>query len=304
VKLRKIFFVFTHVIVILGLVLSPLQPAVALAASNNPDRSLPTPAVSSVPASATSTGIPDIQILDTATTQLQETSLLLPNLVPTDFTAPPSAASGDTIEISWNVQNQGTGEASGYWTDSIYLSRDAFPDDADLRPSNAEAGWSGSLMPGAVYTQSSVWITLPKISAGTYYLILRVDRGNSVQEITASDNWLAIPFTITNPNLVPLSLDVPASGTAGDQIDITYTAQNQGAGSAVPYRAAQPGTARFRRAIATPNLASHAYQICFQEIITSSCASIPRRSSMKAAWPITRWLSLLPCIQWICSRPP
>ena len=56
-----------------------------------------------------------------------------PDLVPLDVTVTPNSSSGDTIQVSWNAQNSGTGDIiNRNWRDRVYLSPDPV-----LNPSTA-----------------------------------------------------------------------------------------------------------------------------------------------------------------------
>ena len=48
-------------------------------------------------------------------------TLNAPDLVVSNITAPVEALSGQQTEIAWTVTNQGTVDATGSWTDSVYL---------------------------------------------------------------------------------------------------------------------------------------------------------------------------------------
>ena len=42
-----------------------------------------------------------------------------------DATAPAIIKLGDTVPVSWNIQNQGSDDAAPSWYDAVYLSQDA-----------------------------------------------------------------------------------------------------------------------------------------------------------------------------------
>ncbi|MDB9539136.1 hypothetical protein, partial [Anabaenopsis arnoldii] len=49
----------------------------------------------------------------------------LPDLIVSDITPTVTDVSwGETIDISWTVTNQGTGNTTSYWYDNIYFSVD------------------------------------------------------------------------------------------------------------------------------------------------------------------------------------
>ncbi|MGB9620012.1 MAG: hypothetical protein ACPL7K_06345, partial [Armatimonadota bacterium] len=70
--------------------------------------------------------------------------------------------------------------------DTVYLSDDGFEGaDTEL----ISLGRPLNLAPGADYTQNPT-VTLPPVPAGQYWLIVKVDSGNSQPETDESDNLL------------------------------------------------------------------------------------------------------------------
>ncbi len=109
----------------------------------------------------------------------------MPDLVPTAFTVPASVGAGYWIETSWTVENQGDGEAQPYWYDFVYFSTDNVWDNQDTELPGFMR--TDALAVGASYSQTRrSW--LPQVPAGTYYLMVRIDRGNSVYESNEANN--------------------------------------------------------------------------------------------------------------------
>jgi PKD repeat protein len=149
------------------------------------------------------------------------------------FTAPSSANSGEEISASWQVQNIGGGFTyEDFWSDYVYLSTDNVYDanDSKLKTSYRH----GILESADTYSQSSISIDIPNGISGSYYLIFATDATQTVDNETAtSNNYLAqaISINATTPSdLIVSSTTVPSSFYAGEQISISYTITNQGAG--------------------------------------------------------------------------
>ena len=130
-----------------------------------------------------------------------------PDLAPASFVLATNATvyylgSGQapTVQAAWAVMNQGTGPASGFWWDNVYISTN-----------NTVAGrvnWytydnSGPVEPGSEYAETNT-ITLPE-QAGTYYLILSIDDGETLYESTYTNNIsTALAVTVTDVKSTPV----------------------------------------------------------------------------------------------------
>ncbi|MBI4490136.1 MAG: IPT/TIG domain-containing protein [Deltaproteobacteria bacterium] len=172
-------------------------------------------------------------LVDPASTNTGSMTLALgaPDLMPTVLTAPASAGAGQQISVSWTVENQGTGEARPTWYDNLYFSADAVCCSGDTSLTSATN--STAVASGGSYTHTKT-VTLPKVPAGTYYLILKTDNNGSVYEASEANNEKTVAITIQTPDLVPTALTAPASAGAGQQISVSWTVENQGSGEARP----------------------------------------------------------------------
>jgi hypothetical protein len=70
------------------------------------------------------------------------------------------------------------------------------------------------------------------VVAGTYYLLVKADAWHYVYESNEENNVLATQITIGVPDLVVTAVDAPASGSTQQQIEVSWTVQNQGDGNA------------------------------------------------------------------------
>ena len=96
----------------------------------------------------------------------------LPDLEPTDLIAPPAAVVGQSIAVAWTIQNQGGGEAMPTWVDGLYLSTNQVWEPQDTRLLQLTRSVSVESSAGYVQVYS---VSLPAVSAGNYFLILRAD---------------------------------------------------------------------------------------------------------------------------------
>jgi RHS repeat-associated protein len=153
-----------------------------------------------------------------------------PDLVVTQVNAPQVANSGDTIEFSWTVTNNGLSTASGSWTDTIYL------DSPDTRWTDLNLGsfsYTGELAPGASLTRVQQ-VQLPITLSGSYKFVVVTDAYGNVDEgVSENNNTPAstnlIDITLApRPNLQVSSVFAPDTTFAGKEAVIQWTVTNNG----------------------------------------------------------------------------
>jgi subtilase family serine protease len=155
-------------------------------------------------------------------------TLKAPDLVVSDFTAPTNGIANGTINVSWQVTNQGEVEAPTDWTDTIYFSTDNILNFGDVGIRSQFISTQTPLAAGSNYSISQT-ITLPNRPAGDYYLLLATDSTNAQGESNEGNNVRAIPITIGVPDLTISGATAPESGALGGTIDVSWTVANQGA---------------------------------------------------------------------------
>ncbi|MDB9447212.1 Calx-beta domain-containing protein, partial [Anabaena sp. CS-542/02] len=116
----------------------------------------------------------------------------LPDLIVSDITPTVTEVSwGETIDISWTVTNQGTGNTTSYWYDNIYFSVDEnFDPNEDTSVGEWWDYYGDNLVAGSSYTNSTT-ITLPSspiegVNSG--YLLVVSDIYNNYQLETDENN--------------------------------------------------------------------------------------------------------------------
>ena len=157
-----------------------------------------------------------------------------PDLQVSGITAPASVSAGGTASIEFTVVNQGLVEASGIWTDQVWLSLDdKITSDDILVSSHANDSALGSL---EEYSTVSNTFTVPKRFRGTVYVLVRADSGNAVDEwpndtlqsnVTAHELYVnPIPFA----DMVVDGVVTAAQAFEGATVDVRYSVTNRGAG--------------------------------------------------------------------------
>ncbi|MCL4827375.1 MAG: DUF11 domain-containing protein [Caldilinea sp.] len=174
-------------------------------------------------------------IMLASSTRAVQSQQFAPDLTPTAFTAPASAVSGQEVTVAWEVKNQGDGRAEGGWYDVVYFSTDNVWDGQDQALSIV---WRDSALDvNQTYTQS-VAFNLPRVPAGSYYLVVRIDdpnycgQGGCLYESNESNNDRAIAITVTQPDLTPTAFAGPASAVSGQEVTVAWEVKNQGDGRA------------------------------------------------------------------------
>jgi hypothetical protein len=156
-------------------------------------------------------------------------TLTAPDLVVTNVTVLGPAESGQPLALSWEVLNQGNGPANGSWQDRLYLCTNT-----TLNSSITYWYWpeSGPMVAGGSYTNDTTapnGITLPTLSAGTYYWIAVTDFGHTVSGDNFNNNTNApVPLQVTASDLVVTNVAVLSSVISGHSFTMTYTETNQG----------------------------------------------------------------------------
>jgi subtilase family serine protease len=153
-------------------------------------------------------------------------------LVPQDITGPPSPS----VTVAWQIANQGIGPALNSWRDGLYLSTNTVVD----YTAQSLGQWQES---GPIEVGNNYWLTntlrIPVTQSGDYYLIIKTDDGNWLEESDPFNNELAVPvrFTIQPPDLVPVALLAPPSVTAPPYPSVTlvWCVTNQGIGAAIGF---------------------------------------------------------------------
>ncbi len=147
-----------------------------------------------------------------------------------DVTADPTALSGQPINLSWTVANNGIGSTDQVqWSDNVYVSSD--PTGATGMQFLESFTHVGALGVGDGYTRD-VQVTLPEDLSGTQYLF--VETGGPYQFIYTSGNQGRsgpVQVTYVPPpavNLDVLSVTGPTTAFDSSTALVTWTVENNG----------------------------------------------------------------------------
>jgi hypothetical protein len=157
-------------------------------------------------------------------------SYTAPDLVPASVTAPPTGIVGQSLRVDWSVANQSAGQAATSWSDAVYLSADNVLDSQDAPL--CTLAHTGPLNPGASYAAGTSFTVPGGIEPGTYYVILKSNASGSLPEADRTNNVIvsANPVAITRieSDLLVVSANGPATGMAGQSVQVDWTVINGG----------------------------------------------------------------------------
>ena len=156
------------------------------------------------------------------------------NLQVTEVNAPSAAdlLSGDTVDFSFTIQNNGEEATTvGGWIDRVIISGNNLFGDGDDLPL-AVLNRESDLAAGDSYTVNAT-ADLPEGISGSYFLIVRTDTGDQVDEfLFEGDNELASDGTFNvgladYPDIVVENLQIPEPSVSGD-LTVTWNTVNRG----------------------------------------------------------------------------
>jgi hypothetical protein len=162
------------------------------------------------------------------------------DLMVQDVIAPANIVVNQPALLRWKVTNLGsTKTPDKAWNDVLYLSTNATWEPSDRKIKS----WSsfGGLSTNGSYNRAE-YFTIPNALGGSYYLFLVSDPDTISRDNNLINNRVTLippggggPIIITYPPAPDLqfqSVQVPSSGTVGQQLTLVYQIKNNGAGPA------------------------------------------------------------------------
>ncbi len=157
----------------------------------------------------------------------------VPDLQVTSVVGPANVFSGQLVNLTWTVKNQGDGNTGvNTWSDRVWFSPDTL-----FNPVTAvnlgTFGHTGMLNPDSSYTQTKT-VSIPAGIYGARFFFVTTDVENNVFEYLYENNNRRKSDTVhvfltPPPDLVVTSLTVPDTISNNDLFNITWTVGNQGA---------------------------------------------------------------------------
>ncbi|NLF30106.1 MAG: cadherin-like domain-containing protein, partial [Planctomycetes bacterium] len=153
----------------------------------------------------------------------------LPDLQVSLVTAPAAGHSGQAVELTWTVANSGSGDATGSWSDRVYLSADgAVGADQHI----ASFAYAGTIASGSSLVRTQT-VVLPSDLQGQAWFVVAANANGGLFEHTATDNNAAvaaapIDVTLHAPNLQVAAVQPPQTASSGQAVTVEYTVTNAG----------------------------------------------------------------------------
>ncbi len=150
----------------------------------------------------------------------------------TEFIAPVTANSGESINLSYTVSNIGEDiTQENYWNDRVYFSNDSLWSSNDVL---AAAHTRNSKLDVGQSYQVNKTFTIPNGLSGDYFLIAYTDYTHKeLSDLSFENNRMALPISINlSPptDLVVESITTSTNLIAGQTLVFSYTVKNQGTG--------------------------------------------------------------------------
>ncbi len=155
------------------------------------------------------------------------------DLAVTDHTVPASAMLGGTLALSWTVTNMGTLPTTTTWMDHVFLSADDQYDPFWATGADEELAVElvGTVLGGGGSYTVEKEFALPDVSAGNWYILIQTDLWGDQAEDEESNNFLAVPIELHQPQVDLETLDysgIPATAVQGEALSIQWNIQNAG----------------------------------------------------------------------------
>ena len=154
-----------------------------------------------------------------------------PDLAVADAFPPASATVGQTLSVSWIVENVGNHPATADFFDAVYLSADDTLDGGDVALGSVWIQDQTPLPAGESYAEEvSVSVTIPMVAPGPWYLLFQADRDNDQVEVNEANNVLPRAILLEGSDLVVSELAWDLAEIADGQV-VTFSAKVENTGS-------------------------------------------------------------------------
>ncbi len=158
----------------------------------------------------------------------------VPDLTVQAIEAPDTAFFDQTIAVRWTVRNIGTVSTdAAEWRDRLFLSEDRTIGNDALQLDVVNVSY---LDAGEAYVASAD-VRIPRGRFGAYYILVKTDNGNAVEEENENNNTLDRPIQLQVPPLpdlqVPL-VQAPEEAFPGQPMLLNWRVENRGTGNTPP----------------------------------------------------------------------
>ena len=161
------------------------------------------------------------------------------DLVVSNIDAPIESYAGEEVEVVWTVTNNGSDDATGTWTDRIYLAKD--PENIQANEIYGTFNFTGTVAGGESIERRQK-ITLPQTLEGDFSIIVKTDIYDNLIEYGAEGNNTTVrpeqfsSILPTFPNLQVKSVTAPSTAFSSQSTVVEWTVTNTGdAATSAPF---------------------------------------------------------------------
>ena len=158
---------------------------------------------------------------NTGTVSVTSTLAPYPDLVTSQVSAAGSALPDQQLPVSWTLSNNGSANASGSWTEQIFLASDASGDAPILL---AAQSFTGSLTPNQSVSRSAT-VQIPTLSPGNYWFVVTENPFGQVFETNTLNNTsiAAQPTSVAGALTLVLSTHTVSDAAGANATTATIT---------------------------------------------------------------------------------
>ncbi len=140
------------------------------------------------------------------------------NLVVQPFSVTANVVAGQSLRVTYQVDNQSANAAAGSWTDSVYLSTQPTLNSSAVLLGRVQH--TGGVAANSQYSET-LTAPVPGLAPDDYYVVVLADSLGLVPELNRTNTELAStnPVQLTVPTL---TLGSPKSGTVGNGQEVYY----------------------------------------------------------------------------------
>ena len=108
------------------------------------------------------------------------------------------AALGQTISVTWTVENDSSVKAPATWYDAVYISSKSTFDGTARQIQSYYEGSHAGLAANATYSDSEN-VKIPNVALGQQYLLFVTNVYGGQPESNANNDVFSLPITLTAP---------------------------------------------------------------------------------------------------------
>ncbi|HRZ48373.1 MAG TPA: CARDB domain-containing protein [Bacteroidales bacterium] len=178
--------------------------------------------------------LPEVTVANNINRSSASMQIVRPDLVVSALNIPPTIVTGDSVTISYTLQNNGTGHINHRgWKDRIVMSKyNVYYPDSTITV--GEVIWNGTtLLSGSSMVLNRKFL-IPHPYSGSWYFYVITDLTDSIYEKTGELNNVSLPPATSTLTLGPwadlevMTISIQDTATQGDNVPVTFSIKNTG----------------------------------------------------------------------------